>query len=469
MRAFAWWIPLAAGLAATRLTHSGVLWVEECYPAAAAIQILHGKIPYRDFWFDKPPLSAMVYLLWGAWDGWPLRLAGAAWVLLTCWLAYRCARAAWGEWEGRLAACLLGFFLTFGVPSAVIALAPDLLMVAPHLAAAWLAWRGSPFSAGVVAGLALQVHTKGLLVLAVCLVWQWRAAPRLVAGFALPNMVALGLLAAAGAAGPWWEQVWRSGFLYAADTFLENPIRAGLGRTAGWMGFHATLVAGAGWYWWRERSPEGRRIAMWALLSLAGVAVGWRFFPRYYFLLLPVMTLAAARGLALAGRRRAILALVLLVVPLARFGPRYGMLAADLAAGREHRWVDLAMSQDSRQAARMVHDHARPGDTLLVWGYRPEVFVHTRLAAGTPFLDSQPLTGVLADRHLVDAHATSPEAAARNRRELTRLAPTFVVDGLGPYNPALTIGAWPELREWLAGYEVVGRSRGSVVYRARLE
>ena len=54
------------GLLAARLCHSGIVWVEEAYPTAAAIQILDGKALYRDVWFDKPPLSALIYLLWDA-------------------------------------------------------------------------------------------------------------------------------------------------------------------------------------------------------------------------------------------------------------------------------------------------------------------------------------------------------------------------------------------------------------------
>src|SRR5262245_22640943 len=139
---------LFGGVLAARLCHLDILWVEECYPAAAAIQILHGKIPYRDFWFDKPPLSALLYLLWGAEAGWPLRLAGALFVTLVSWILYRFARELWGDLEGRFAACLSGFFLTFGVPSAVMALAPDLLMIAPHAGAVYLAWRGRAFWSG---------------------------------------------------------------------------------------------------------------------------------------------------------------------------------------------------------------------------------------------------------------------------------------------------------------------------------
>ena len=70
---------------AARLSHLRILWIEECYPAAGALQVLFGKVPYRDFWFDKPPLSMAPYLLWGAETGWPLRVAGALFVTLVSW------------------------------------------------------------------------------------------------------------------------------------------------------------------------------------------------------------------------------------------------------------------------------------------------------------------------------------------------------------------------------------------------
>jgi hypothetical protein len=456
---------LFVALLATRLCHSDILWVEESYPAAAAIQVLHGKVPYRDFWFDKPPLSPLVYVLWDARAGWLLRLAGALFVLFTCWLIYRFAREKWSQREGLLAACLLGFFLTFGIPSAVLAMAPDFLMLAPTVAAVYLAWRGCAFWSGFAAGIATLLHTKGLFVLVVCLLWLYRALPLLTLGFLTPTLAALGALAAAGALRPYYAQVWRWGWLYSSHTFLEHPILAGIQRTANWAGFHAVLVAGAAWFWWRERSADGRRFAAWALLSLGAVAAGWRFFPRYYFQLLPVMTLAAARGLTLLGRRRASFAMALLLIPLIRFGPRYVTLAQDLITGKQHQWSDLAMSEDSRAAARIVKRLAQPGDTLLVWGYRPDIFVETRLAAGSRFLDSQPLTGVIADRHLVDSRPTVPELGRRNRRELVKSRPTFIVDGLGAYNPALAIESYPDLKDWLGHYERVGRTSYSVIYR----
>src|SRR5579863_3329752 len=90
---------LFAGLLAARLCQVGILWAEEGLPLAAAAEMREGKALYRDIWFDKPPLLAAAYRLWGAQRGWPLRLAGAIYAALACVLAFRFARDLWGESE----------------------------------------------------------------------------------------------------------------------------------------------------------------------------------------------------------------------------------------------------------------------------------------------------------------------------------------------------------------------------------
>jgi hypothetical protein len=442
---------LFLGLLAARLCHSGIVWVEEAYPTAAAIQLLHGKGLYTDVWFDKPPLSAFVYLLWGARIGAPLRIAGAVFVLLCCWMIWRFARDLWGPPEGVVAALFVAFFLTFGIPSAVMALAPDLLMVLPHMAAVYLAWRGRAFWSGLVAGIALLVNAKAVFLLAACALWAWRDLPLLLAGFALPNLAALGWFGR-----PYIDEVWRWGALYSEQTFA---FATGFTRTLNWAGFQSALVAGAAVAFWKEKDW---RMLVWLALFLTAVAAGWRFFPRYYFQLLPVMALMAARGYMLLGRWRAIV-WVLLLIPLVRFGPRYVMLASDLVRHREPQWSDLVLNKDSRAAATII---GRDG-TLLVWGYRPDIFAYTRMPAGSRFLDSQPLTGVLADRHLTSSLATAPEWAAENRRELIRTNPTWIVDGLGPLNPTLAITNYPDLRDWLANYQETARTQFTVIYKLK--
>src|ERR1035441_7496709 len=156
---------------------------------------------------------------------------------------------------------------------------------------------------------------------------------------------------------------------------------------------------------------------------------------------------------------RGYLLATLLLIPLARFAPTYVMAARD--AG----WRDTAMDRDSRAAAATVNALAKPGDTLFVWGFRPEIYVYSRLPAATRFLDSQPLTGVPADRHLTQSTPVETRESLARRAELAASRPTFVVDGLGEYNRHLAVTEFGDLRAWMAAYREVGRSAGSVIYR----
>ena len=451
---------LAALLIAGRLCHTRILWEGDTLPLAAAAQMAHGKALYRDVWYDKPPLVPAFYLLSGARPGWGLRLEDALYALLACWIAYRFARDLWSEREGLWAAGLLGFFLVFDFPSAVIPVASDLLMLAPHLGAVWMAYRRRPFWSGALAAAAFWISPKGLLIAAVCVLWEPAGIVWMAAGFAAASAVAAAWLGATGSLDAYWQQVWIWGRLYAGSTFVEAPARNALNRTVNWAGFHLAAVIAAGRFL-KERAEAAERLRWigWLAISLAGVALGLRFFPRYYFQLLPVVVMMAARGFTLMRPRVRDFVALLLLIPATRFGPTY------LHAMTDGAWRDIAMDQDSRAVAAFVRERARPGDTLFIWGYRPEIFLYTALPAGTAWLDSQPLTGVPADRHLTQSEPVEREAAARRRAELARTKPGWVLDGIGLYNPRLAVTRYPDLREWISGYRVVGTVGMTVVYR----
>jgi hypothetical protein len=453
---------LFALLLASRLCHVGILWEGDAYPLAAARQMLHGRALYRGIWFDKPPLLPVAYLLFGAAAGWPLRLFGALDATLACWVAYRFARDLWTEREGLWAAGLLGFFLIFGLPSAVIPAASDLLMLTPHLAAVWMASKRRPFWSGALAGVAFWLNPKGVFVAAACALWDPLGIPWMAAGFGAVSAGIVGWLAATGSLGAYWVEVWQWGRLYAASAMAGRPWSNGAIRTLNWVGFHSALVVAAALGWRRKPMADALRWAVWVALALAGVGAGLRFFPRYYFLLLaPVVLLAArgfAQGLAWGGRLR-YCAMLLLLIPLVRFGPAYATAVHDPA------WRDTAMDRDSRTAAAALRQISEPGDTLFIWGYRPEIYVYTDLPAATLYLDSQPLTGVPADRHLTQSEPLETWDAARQRAQLAASQPIIVVDGLGPYNPPLALDRFADLHRWLSGYHEVARAGQTIVYR----
>jgi hypothetical protein len=525
---------IAAVVIAARLCHSHVLWADDNLPLAAAMEIARGKTLYRDVWFDKPPLVAWIALLWGARGGIALRLAGAAYVIAAAAVAWQFARSKWSDCEGLFAAFLIAFFLTFDLPSAVIPLASDMLLILPHLLAIYFAWRQRAFLSGLAAGIGLLCSSKAVFVLAACALWQFRSAPLLVAtratprgtidhtndgpaarcalllaGFLAPNAIAIGWMWLHGSAAEYYRQAWQWGSIYAANTFVASPLQEALKRTLNESGFHAALVVGMILAIAHDRKW---RLVLWLAIAFAGVIVGLRFFPRYYFLLLPPMTIAAARGWTIVCQRRtlpsidvgqrralppvdprdmdqrhalpsldppdmgqrhwlptrlAILALIaLLAIPLIRFAPGYVRLA------RGETSSDLAIDRDSQQAAEKLRAlaHLLPtpaSDTLFVWGFRPDIFIYSHLPAGTRFLESQPISGVLADRHLFSSVAVAPEFVAPNRAELVQSRPTFLVDGLGVYNPALALVNQSYLAAWLQNYREVDRTAFSIIYRLR--
>jgi hypothetical protein len=457
---------LFALLLAAHLFHSGVLWGEEDLPLAAALRMLHGGVLYRDVWFDKPPLVPAVYLLWGARIGPVLRVAGALYAFICCLLAYALAEGLWSRREGYAAAALLGFFLTFDTHSAVLPLAADLLLLAPHLAAVLLASRRRFFWAGMAAGIGFLFNAKGVIVLAACVVFGWPGVVPILAGFLIPNVAAAGWLAATGSLGPYIEQVWRWPALYAGSPVVADPVWNGVVRTLDWLGFHAVLMIGVGAYWVAAAKPPSTRstalrFVAWAGICFVGVALGWRFFPRYYFLLLPALTIPAARGLVLIrGRAVVAIALVVMAIPLVRFGPRYTTLATS---------NDLAMDRDSREASRIALRNSPPDGSLYVWGYRPEMYVYTGLRPATRYLECQAMTGVPADRHLTSSEIVLTSGTHEAREELARSRPDVLIDGLSLYNPALRMDRYPELRAWLAGYREVARTEGSIIYAATIE
>jgi hypothetical protein len=469
-------------LLAARLCHIDILWADEDYHQAAALQVLHGKALYRDLWYDKPPLNVAAYLLFGAAGGAVLRLASALYALSICATAFVFARWLWSDREGRIAACVAAFFLIFYFPAATITLEPDTLLILPHLWAVYFAWRKRFFAAGFVAGIAMLLNVKALFVLATCAVLgfglEWASLAWLAIGFAIPNLLGLVWLGWLGAFAGYVEQVWRWGFLYAGSTTaIGTALAGGLGRAGNWAAFHAALVLAAAWCWWKEPERRAQWIA-WTALSFAGAAVGWRFLPRYLDQLLPPLIMAASRGIALIvsekpifekSRALQIVLALALLVPAVRFGPRYAMLAAEDLRGSPHAWTDTAMDRDSRAAARIISGMAETNATLFVWGYRPNLFVYTGLKSASRFWDSQPLTGVPADRHLSSEPPAADGSAGRwateNRAELMRSRPDFIADGLSLYNPRLDLHRYADLAPWLAAYCEVARTSGTIIYR----
>jgi hypothetical protein len=191
--------------------------------------------------------------------------------------------------------------------------------------------------------------------------------------------------------------------------------------------------------------------------------------PRYLNQLFPPLLLLASFGTAAILARRGVwrwIVVVAVLVPLVRFAPRYAQLIVDDLRGTSHMWSDVSMDTESRVAGAVVNRIARPGDTIFVWGYRPNVVAYTRLPIAGQMWESQPVTTVPADRHLKLFDPLDPAWAARNQAKLVSTRPTIIVDGLSAYNPRLDIHTITSLERWLKQYCKVGDAiRGITIYR----
>ncbi|MGH9608596.1 MAG: hypothetical protein ACRD34_02885, partial [Bryobacteraceae bacterium] len=343
------------GLACLRFAHIHLLWADENYHLAASIFILHGEVPYRDFWYDKPPLDALYYLICGGYASWPLRILDAAYIVAACALIWRFARVWWGEAEAWAAALFLAFFTAFYLPSGIIPFSPDALTMLPEIAAVYCAYRRRAFWAGVWAAIAFFANPKALFVLAVCAVWLFPQLPMLAAGFVIPVAIGFGWLAALGAWSGYVEQVWHWGFIYARNSPQPDPFETGVRTTLDWLGFQAALAVAAIYAFLRLRHDARWRLGVWLVFSFAAVCLGLRFAPHYYLQFLPALVFVAARGTICALREHKrpglTILILLLLMPAVRFGPRYALLTLDNIHHREPRWNDVILDLDSRQVA----------------------------------------------------------------------------------------------------------------------
>ena len=496
-----------------RIPYAGYVWADEGLWFTVADELLRGKALYTEIWFDKPPAVAWVYAALFAAAG-PSVLAVrlftilyAAGVAVALW---HLGRRFWGEREGRLAALLYAVYNATYIHSQVQPLAVDHLVLLPYLYAGYFFLTGRGLWSGLLAAAAFSLNPKaGVLFFFFALAEvfrsrlgarpdSWRgglwAGPRgrrwllLAAGFALGVSPWIAYLAAGGKLWMYGRDFWLWGFQYVTVYSPLEALLTGARRTLNYAGFHLPLFLGLAMLLsWAPRGREGTERAwshallLWLAVSYLGVAAGGRFFPRYFYQVLPLLCLLGARGYVLAagadaGRgprvSRILRALFWagLVFAVVRFHHRGAVLAYEAVTGKQTafmaNWTDPAIDRGSRLIAERVRG------SLFVWGYRPEIYFYCRCEPVSMYLSSQPLTGVPADIHLREARSVAPAEAAANRArlvtELKQHLPESIVDGLGPYNPALAMERYPELaallREDYERAETVGMG---IIYRRR--
>ena len=381
--------------------------------ANIGLAILRGGLPYVDMWDIKPPpiyyLYALALGLFGA-NGPALRLLDLMLMPLALLALYNIGLRLGGRALGLWSVALMGVFL-FSEPFTNLSQS-DSLALLPATLLAWASLQAltqPAHSRSARAYAALAGGLSGILVwfkpqyaglaLAWMLVALWQRRRLLwsealaFAGAGL--LVAGGLLAWAWSAGLLDDMliVGRGTASYnaaGATSLIEGFLHYGAWR---WGQWGVLLILAALWWparWLALRGGAARQplwgaIGAWLLAGLAFLFVQGLFFDTHWLPLLPPLALLAAGALIELAR--------LLPLPLARVGglswaallafillsntwwPALGYLFGheDQAAywrrfqGNDYKpWQSLALLD-------YLRPRIAPGDTLYVYGFRPEI------------------------------------------------------------------------------------------------
>jgi 4-amino-4-deoxy-L-arabinose transferase-like glycosyltransferase len=401
--------------------------------AYMAQQIEAGFIPYRDVFSDKPPVGFVLYWaflrLFGPTTA-GIHLGGALWAALGAVLLALVA----GRFVPPGAAGASALFWSVSCAQASVqGSSINLeLLATPWALAGLLAASPQPslaFLSGIFLGLAWMTKqtaighvAMGGLLVAVGLAEGRKDMGRRVqgllaygAGLGLSLGVILLLLWALGAPEEFLEQA----LLYNLTAYVQREPLARAPRNfavavSGLFFGNPALYLLALWGAWLAPScawPKARALLIaWFTLNFAAVAVGFRFYPHYFVLILPPICVLAARRVgscagAKSSWKRRTLALVGAVVPL----------AAPLLLEKQYFFNNNACQHVKRLygdelfclsnlVALEVQRLSAPDEPMFILGSEPQIYFLARRRSAVPYAFIHPLT------------VASPRAAALQKR-----------------------------------------------------
>jgi Dolichyl-phosphate-mannose-protein mannosyltransferase len=432
---------------------------------------LRGEWPLTSVWdmhpIGAPAMIALSLLAFGESVG-AVRLLGILCVAATGWALFGLVRAVGGGRGLGIGAGLLYIAETTQLrglaTNTEILFAPFIagaMAIATGAAARTLRTGAAPrwrelCVAGLLVGGALAI--KQVVGLEGCLAFALLAFPALRRG-SLPVGRFLGMAAAyallcalptALFALAYWL---RGGLEVFLDTLFVAPFRYSLERLGPWEALQPistalatllwpVLLAGIGVAnWWRRRpfpsddaagdgAPEAllaRVGLLWFATGTLAIAGPGYFYPHYFLIWLPSLSILGALGaasLARMARPR--------LMPIA-FAGILGVTAADAwrsdAAPRLDRGIGIWQPDPVQEVAEAVELRARPGEPVFVVNYHPVVYFLSRAGLPTRFVFPAHLSGDFDEVSDIDTDAELSRVLASRPR-------LVVVDR----------GWWPKLR-----------------------
>lgn len=454
-------------------TFSFSLWnVDEAIHAAAARTILDGGVLYRDAVDQRTPLSyhavAAIFAVAGENNLWAVRAFIALLIGATGWLLFRTGRTLRNGLAGTSAA-LLYVLLSTSALSAGDANAANtewfMAFFSSAAALVFLTGGSSPnprrlFFAGFLLGCAFLSKQPALLDLAAPVTailytgWHRRLPQRqlissvvtLSAGWFFPVLITAGYFATHGALRDAVFYTWIYNLTYYGPeidgaTRLSSamtPFKL-IGGAQPWL-LLLWLVGALGvLHRLLQRQPTATEqtgnpgllyLTIWSLAGVAGAASGGRSFDHYTIQFLAPFCLGAGLALAHVARWTHVAALHRVGRILAAFTLiiiAYDAITTALAA-RSRTLPD----DPSLRVAAYIRAQSSPDERIFVWGYHPDIYLHSDRQPASRFLYSSFITGLIPWTNTAPDRDTDyaivPGTMETLLDELTTRRPIFIVD-----------------------------------------
>lgn len=468
---------------------------DEGYYAAVAQVVLHGGVPYRDAFDNKPPMIfawyTLSFLIWGE-NVWAPRLLVSLLLSGATLLMYLEGRLLFSHRSGLVAAAAFAFAM--GVATLETSANTEYYMIPPLVAALYTFSKGQKsgaagwyFAAGFFS--AVAIATKHISVFTFVLYLGLAAVPVLRAnglrGFALPEFrrsvggliagaaLATGLVALpfilTGTMPEMFDATVVYVFKYVSGGSTADKLEI-LRRSPLYLTFIVgpwlmLAVLGALQVWRSGANGHGPLVLGWLAASWLGIIAAGRFYDHYYAALLPALALMAPLGARFLRDRWSkpatkIVALgilpLLFVTPLVQNAGIYFQPTQAERHIAKYAGDDRAAWENQGPAfGAWLEARTQPGDGIYVFGFQPEVYFHADRRSPTRFLFDRPFW--YRDSYISEAI-----------EELNANPPVYVIDSAVYEDWSAGKKYTHEIKAWIvANYDYVGKVYYADVWRLK--
>jgi len=384
--------------------------------------LLEGKVPYKDFYEQKPPGLFYSYACIEALFGRTVAGIKMGFILiniLTCWLMYYLGSEIMGRFAGIATAVAFAFISTN--PHIMgMAMQSEHIMALYVAAGAWMLARGlfrknsiNFLLSGVFFMLSATIKQNGIafigfggfMITLTLLVrkWNiqgitWKALLFYILGVILPFLCIL----IVAKAGGWWDEMIFWIYTYPKESYVSKlTFERGIGLFEGTLKrfnlyhyvFTVLCVLGLIATWLQKFQPVWKIwITLFFVTGWVAIAPGWRFYGHYWIYWVPAVSLCVGvffyflrnmpwgplknKGLILS----TIFLCIIIIVHFSNNSNYY--LTPELKKlSREVYGTNPFI--EAQGVSEYISQHAKPGDKLVVFGSEPEIFTYTGLECPT--------------------------------------------------------------------------------------